>query len=116
MRLRLWEMLCGVRASLQWNLTACVGGNAEVAMEEAVLRFLCGDWEMEMWLVLWERRDKSSSWVSLLVRWDSGLVKIVVGGCGWNGGGWRGCWECWRAVRCRTDCWACSCASWWAAC
>jgi len=72
----------------------CVGGNAVVVMEEAVLRFLCEDWEMDMWVVLWERRDRYSSLALLMVRWDSRLVKTVGGGCGWNEGRWRVCWEC----------------------
>ena len=40
LRCRLREMLCGVWSSLQWNQTACVGADAGVVIEEAVLRLL----------------------------------------------------------------------------
>ena len=87
------EMLCGVWASLQsnqmlvWWILACVVVDTGVVVEEAVLRLFFGDWDMDMWLVLWERMDTSLLLSSLMVGGDSGLVKIVVGVCGWNEGG-----------------------------
>ena len=67
---------------------ACVGVDAGTVMDEAVLRLLCGDMDMDMWLVLWVRKDKSSSLSSLIVRWGNVLVKIVLGGvAGMRAGG-----------------------------